>query len=471
MSIKIPKEVIDALDEKYIERIEHAVTIQEKDPTTFIEGLSNPVKKNKSFSKKKTPQSFFREKTEICTLHRHHNDFFLPFASAIRLGFRDHRPSLPKIKHWPPFNIPLREEQTIILQEAIDHLKKESCVLLAVYPGGGKTITTIRLARVLGLPTLVIVNRLVLMEQWEETIRKCFSNDNLCQRIEGKSIPQPGKLFYVINAINIPKHSVSTWSETLGIGTVIVDECHLILTKVFVQSLGCLAPRFMIGLSATPYRHDGMNELFEVYFNASKTVIYRPLKRYHHVFPLHTPIHYENEYDASGRLIWNRIIDAQSFHEERMDWIVDLCHHFPERRILILGKRVDALTMLFEKLKEKGESAAVFTSNDLAYDTEARILLSTFSKVGTGFSHDCLDSLILANDCEGYFLQYLGRVFRRPDVIPLIFDIVDKHSILQNHFRTRRTLYEQVGGVFQKPPTCWMQNAENMQNIKKKILK
>ena len=49
MSIKIPKNVIDALDEKQIERIEHAVTIQEKDPTTSIEGLSNPVKKNKSF--------------------------------------------------------------------------------------------------------------------------------------------------------------------------------------------------------------------------------------------------------------------------------------------------------------------------------------------------------------------------------------------------------------------------------------
>ena len=36
-----------------------------------------------------------------------------------------------------------------------------------------------------------------------------------------------------------------------------------------------------------------------------------------------------------------------------------------------------------------------------------------------------LDALILASDLEEYFIQYLGRVMRREDVEPYIFDIVD----------------------------------------------
>ena len=83
----------------------------------------------------------------------------------------------------------------------------------------------------------------------------------------------------------------------------------------------------------------------------------------------------------------------------------------------------------------------------LGIHKNARILIATFQKVGTGFSHEKLDMLILATDAEEYFIQYLGRVFRRPDVEPLVFDIVDKHPILRRHFLTRRSIYQEVGGT------------------------
>jgi len=483
MSIRVPKDIIHGLDASILDRLEKAVTIVEKNDD------HNPV----SFGAKKG----FRPKKEICTLYYHHDTpvpegviastsldpkkkpkkkskrdlfvdfvasldrsivmdhFFLPFACAIRFGFRDYRPDIPKITGWPPFLITLREEQQVVLREAVDILSKESCVLVAMYPGGGKTMTTIRLARILGHATLIIVNRVVLMDQWRSSIERCLGPNVSVQCVDAQNPPIKGNLFYIINALNIPKLSTKAWAFGLDIGTVVVDECHLILTTIFAQSLGSLCPRFLIGLSATPYRYDGMNDLFNVYFGAPSTVIHRPLRRHHYVYPLTTPIRFQNEYDVSGRLIWNKIINDQALHPQRLEWIAKLCGLFSDRFILVLGKRIEGLDQLSTILGQKGESITVFTASDVAYDPSARIMLSTFAKVGTGFSHDRLDMLILMNDCEDYFLQYLGRVFRRPDVVPLIFDIVDKHQVLQNHYRTRKRLYTEVGGEMKETPPEW----------------
>ena len=93
-----------------------------------------------------------------------------------------------------------------------------------------------------------------------------------------------------------------------------------------------------------------------------------------------------------------------------------------------------------------GIDSAIFKESDVIFDKESRILISSFQKVGTGFSHDKLDMLILGVDTEEYFLQYLGRVFRRKDSSPIILDIVDEHPVLWKHFRTRSKVYRESGG-------------------------
>ena len=99
-----------------------------------------------------------------------------------------------------------------------------------------------------------------------------------------------------------------------------------------------------------------------------------------------------------------------------------------------------------EKLTEMGESVTSLLGDQQEYDEGARILIGTNSKIGTGFDHARLDTLLLAADVEEYFIQYLGRIFRRPDVEPIIFDLVDKNSILKKHFSTRKSIYIESGG-------------------------
>ena len=83
-------------------------------------------------------------------------------------------------------------------------------------------------------------------------------------------------------------------------------------------------------------------------------------------------------------------------------------------------------------------------------DREARILIATGQKCGTGFDHDKLDTLVLASDFEEYFVQYLGRIFRKRDIEPIVYDFVDKNGILEKHFKTRKEIYTEHGGTIKQ---------------------
>ena len=45
------------------------------------------------------------------------------------------------------------------------------------------------------------------------------------------------------------------------IGTLIADEVHVMATGKLSQAFYYVQPRYCLGLSATPYRSDGMDEL------------------------------------------------------------------------------------------------------------------------------------------------------------------------------------------------------------------
>jgi superfamily II DNA or RNA helicase len=307
------------------------------------------------------------------------------------------------------------------------------------------TITSLSIASTINTRTMVFVNKLVLIDQWLATIYRWFGASTAVQVIQGKSKALvPEKDFYIVNALNVKKHLFTEY-EKLGIGLLIVDECHLMMTKIFSQALSYIRPRYLMGLSATPYRIDGFDILLELYFGLHRVI--RKLQRPHTVYCTDTNIVIQHDCDGRGDIIWNSVIDKQTSDTERNRLIASTCQKYPDRNILILSKRIKQIEDISRFLQELNESVTVMKENDNTFDEDARILVATFQKVGTGFSHDKLDMLILASDTEEYFIQYLGRVFRRPDVEPIVIDFVDRHPILKKHFQSRKKVYEQSGGV------------------------
>lgn len=321
------------------------------------------------------------------------------------------------------------------------------------------TISAIKLASMIKLPTLIITKGTAIIDQWKESVER-FSPDATCQIIKPKTKLRADQNFYVINAENTVKIDPRLM---MRIGLLIVDEAHQIMTETLSKSLTCVTPRYVIGLTATPYRYDGYDMLFGLYFGISNDrllstdnendskknpLIYRKLWVSHTVYRINTGFKPPIELNAQGKPDWGKILDAQACDTNRNESIIKLIKKFDKRVFLILTKRVAQAEYLLLRLKEEGEDVTSLFGTQKTYRGEARILIGTTQKVGTGFDHPRLDTMLLATDTLNYFIQNLGRVCRSPDVRPIFFDLVDDYVILKKHFNERKDVYLEHGGKF-----------------------
>jgi hypothetical protein len=302
------------------------------------------------------------------------------------------------------------------------------------------TATSIYMASKIKMKTMVITHRIVLINQWKESLTK-FCPDATVQVLTAKSKKKDCD-FYIMNAMNVHKHDAEYYKD---IGMLIVDEVHCIMAEGLSKCMTRLVPRYVLGLSATPYREDGMNILLDLYFGKRK--IYRKLFRKHIAYKVQTTFVPTVELSANGRINWGVILESQSQDTKRNEMIIKIVKYFPDRVFLILCKRVEQGQYLVKRFKEEGEDVTSLIGKQQTYEKKSRILVGTSSKAGTGFDHPRLDAMIMAGDIQAYFIQYLGRVLRREDVVPLIFDVVDKNPILERHYKVRRSVYLEHGGT------------------------
>jgi superfamily II DNA or RNA helicase len=301
------------------------------------------------------------------------------------------------------------------------------------------TAMSIYIASKINLKTLVVCHRIVLINQWKDSIKR-FCPNSTVQILNSKSKIQDND-FYIINAVNIPKHNKDFYKD---IGFVIVDEAHLIMAEKISRCMRYLLPRYVLGLSATPYRNDGLDILMELYFGKNR--IERKLFRRHIVYKICTNIKPDVKLNRMGKVDWGSVIDSISNNIERNEMIISVIKYFKDKVFLVLCKRVSQAEYILKRLIQENENVTTLIGNQQEYKKESRILVGTAQKVGTGFDHPLLNSLILACDVEQYFIQYLGRVFRRNDTVPCIFDFVDNYGLLQKHFKTRKDIYIEHGG-------------------------
>jgi superfamily II DNA or RNA helicase len=302
------------------------------------------------------------------------------------------------------------------------------------------TCTALCISTKIRLKTLIITHRIILINQWKSAIQK-FSPGATIQIITGKSILEDCD-YYIINAINVPKHPTSFYKN---IGFLMVDEIHCIMAEGLSKCMQLIVPRYVIGLSATPYREDGLNILLDLYFGTKK--IHRKLYREHTVYKVSTDFTPTVEYASNGRINWSVLLDSQCMDTKRNNMIIEIIKNNPTRVFLVLCKRVNQGKYLVDRLKEQGEDVTSLIGSQQTYEQSSRILVGTSSKAGTGFDHPRLDALILASDIQAYFIQYLGRCMRTESVVPLVFDIVDKNPILEKHYKVRRNVYIEHGGT------------------------
>jgi superfamily II DNA or RNA helicase len=369
---------------------------------------------------------------------------FIPFAYGVSKDFTPmyHQPLTRRIL----FTGKLREEQKIVRDEILEILNRQQSVIVSTHVGFGKSILATYFMGKIQLKTLIIVNRLVLMQQWVEVLKQ-FIHEPKIHLIKAQGVIDWDCDFFIVNAINLPK--IGYMPE---IGLVVVDEVHLIVSKVLSTAFHYVTPQYLIGLSATPYRNDGMDILLDLHFGTAR--VDRQLNREHFVYRVETKFTPNVERQTNGKVDWNSILNQQALNDVRNDLVVRIVLKYPFN-FLILCKRVDQIKLLEDKLKARGIIPECLhgdkqPSLSLGASQQKIVLIGTIQKVGTGFDAPYLNALIVASDLEAYFIQYLGRVFRKRDTIPVVFDLVDNNPILKKHYKTREKTYLKHGGILKK---------------------
>ncbi len=345
--------------------------------------------------------------------------------------------------------------QEEVKPEAYEILNRTRSILISLACGMGKTIFSIFLASRLKYKMCVLAHRINIIDQWVYSINKVCPKA-VVQVILPKTKINHDADFYVMNVTSVQKRSREDFKD---IGILCVDECHTICTDSLSKSLYNFSPKYTIGLSATLQRTDKMDRILELYFGPE--IIERKLYRSFNTYLYKTGIKIKTEQNKMGKLDWNKVLEAQCLNEDRNDLIVNIIRFFSNRNILVLCKRVDQSKILLKKLQKLGESVTHFVSSHKVFDIESRVLISTYSKCGVGFSFDKLDMLIIASDVAEGIEQYVGRVFRREDVAPIIIDLVDNLHTLYKHYLTRKALYERIGTIVKDFNKCFPEFEED----------
>jgi superfamily II DNA or RNA helicase len=250
-------------------------------------------------------------------------------------------------------------------------------------------------------------------------------------------------------------------------GHVIIDECHHVPAASFEAAMKRCAARYILGLTATPNRKDGLQNILFLQCGPirhridldhseeqSRTVFVREFSLRLPAGKDRLPIHQIWEHliqsgernraiasDVSSALEEQRFCALLSDRKEHLNALESLLREkLPEERIY----RIDGST------NQKLRTAILGNLRSKASEGQPFVLLATASLLGEGFDMPELDTLFLAMPIsfKGRLIQYAGRLhrFSEKKKSVRIYDYVEPdHPLTAQMYRKRTIAYREMG--------------------------
>lgn len=391
--------------------------------------------------------------------------------AGAQVVIRDERLSRKRIKAT------FKGELTADQARSVKVIKSHDCGVLVAPPGAGKTVMGCALIAERKVSTLILVHRQTLLEQWKERLVEFLDIDKKDIGAFGGTRKKRTGRIDIGMLQSIAK--TQEMEEIAGsYSQIIIDECHHIPAASFESVMKQIPARYIVGLTATPRRKDGLEKILyqqcgpirhEMYSadegKLSKTVCIRETG-------FRTPV------ELGDHPPYHLLIESLVSDERRNAFIAtDVVSALRSSRFpLLISDRKEHMEQLERLIKEQASNDDLSNLKTIRMDGnlsakqrrvaleevgrsreagEPTLIIATASLIGEGFDLSELDTLILSMPLsfEGRMIQYAGRLHRlsdgKSDV--LIYDYLDSaNAMLLKMYRNRLRAYRKMGYIIQQ---------------------
>jgi superfamily II DNA or RNA helicase len=369
-------------------------------------------------------------------------------AAGSEVILEDQRPT------FEPLSFEFHGELTEAQRNAMAAVLAEDIGVLVAPPGAGKTVMGCFAIAHHNVPTLVLSHRKPILEQWRhQLVRFLGLKSSDIGQVGGGRNRQTG-IVDLGMLQSLEGNDVAAIEEFFSkYGFIMIDECHHIPAVTFEASMKRVTARYILGLTATPHRSDGLHDIILMqcgpirYRMAMEDngIPRQLIVRETALSPLPQETHISEVFrtmarnEARNQLIQNDVIQALE----------------AGRKCLILSHLKEHCQTLMEALTQKGKSpyllsgmigkkqrtAIINEIKELPAEEEL-LIIATGQYLGEGFDCPQVDTLFLAFPVafKGKLVQYVGRILRQHNgkESVIVYDYVDRQVPVLNHMFYRR---------------------------------
>lgn len=358
-------------------------------------------------------------------------------------------------------------------QRAVESVLRVKNGILVAPCGSGKTQMGLEIVSRIGGKTLWITHTIDLLNQSMERAKACF----------GLPLSEYGTI--TSGKVNIGNTITFATVQTLSNidlsqfysswDCIIVDECHKCVGSptqmmMFYKVLSKLAARYKIGLTATPYRADGLDKcmfalLGDIVYEVPKEAVKDTTCTVKVKF---VETGFMPDLDVilagDGTLVYSSLIDNIIKDEQRNKKIAKELDGL-DGATIVLSDRVEHLFKLYDKLADN--SLAVVLSGQKQSKTEKenrkrvladlnsgklRYVFATYKLAKEGLDVPNLRYVVFATPQKDRttVTQAAGRVGRKAEgkEFGTVVDFVDDFGMLRGYQRRRKTIYKKLGFIY-----------------------
>jgi superfamily II DNA or RNA helicase len=244
---------------------------------------------------------------------------------------------------------------------------------------------------------------------------------------------------------------------------IVVHNCHHIPSKVFSRALSKINSKYMIGLSATPFRKDKLEKIIHWFIGpmliriekrntvTAKVQIYN----YKSTHKLFKPVIGKDGKEINAIML-NNIVRVMERNEFIINLFKNILKEATTRQIMFLSDRKDHLEYIKKQI-EKDEELKVYTTgyyiggmtkNKLKESEAKNIIFGTYAMASEGLDIPTLDTIIMGSPRVN-IEQTIGRIVRKDNIDdylnqPLVVDIADQLGSFKNYGWARKRIYKKM---------------------------